>query len=290
MPPPDSHPVRFYAISQDELQPLEIPGGATDVHELFDGLPLGIYEGLRSFEGTRLLRLEQHLDRADRSLQLAGIGRRVDRSTMRIALARALELWPLPEARIRFDELSAPARALGTESATLLALSSLPELPATAREEGLVLGLASNLHRDRPLIKEARWVVRRRHADHRSEHVYERVLLDEEGRILEGTSSNLFLVKDGVIFTAGAGVLEGVTRGIALEVAAQAGVPVRPEALAVDDVARCQEAFLTSASRGLLPVRSIGGRLVGAGRPGPIWRSLHELYLTLVQREARPPA
>lgn len=285
MPP---SPVHLYAVTPEGPVRLPVPDSVRDLQDLYDGLPLGIYEGLRTFGGPNYLRLDAHFDRADRSLAAVGYDLRIDRDAMRRALHVAAREWTDGDARMRFDVLPEPARSLGTESRTLLALAPVGKLPADAFTHGLVLGIADHLHRRRPRVKEAQWIRDRRDAALSTTDVYEYALLDEQGRVLEGTTSNLFFVRDGVVLTAGPGVLEGVTRALVFELAERNGIEVRLEAVPLADVPGCDEAFLTSASRGPVPVTRLGDHVVGSGRPGPVARTIREAYDALVRAEARP--
>lgn len=87
--------------------------------------------------------------------------------------------------------------------------------------------------------------------------VNEILLLDEEGRVLEGTQTNFFAIVGGVVYTAGDGVLEGSIRKMVLEECAQAGIPLvltPPNATEMD---RWEEAFISSTSRLVLPIDEV---------------------------------
>ena len=104
------------------------------------------------------------------------------------------------------------------------------------------------------------------------------VLLNERGEVAECTAANIFTVKNGKIYTPplSSGCLEGVTRGILLEIAPEAGVSVIEQALRPADLYEAEEAFLSSTNRNLLAVDEIAGRRV-ATAPGPLTRKLDEL-------------
>src|SRR5262249_40292023 len=115
--------------------------------------------------------------------------------------------------------------------------------------------------------------------------VHEGLLVGEEGALLEGLSSNFFAWHEGELRTEEERALDGVTRSIVLEVA-MSSVPVRREAVRLADLPRVAESFLTSASRGILPVVAVGGRSIGSGRPGPLTMRLTKLFDQLLEREA----
>ena len=109
------------------------------------------------------------------------------------------------------------------------------------------------------------------------------VLLDEAGNLTEGRGSNVFLVKDGVVATPqGQFVLEGVTRGVVLELAGGLDVPTEERDLDLYDAYTADEAFLTSTSLCICPISSVNGAPVGDGRvPGPVTQRLMSAFSDL---------
>ena len=105
-------------------------------------------------------------------------------------------------------------------------------------------------------------------------------MLDVDGRLNEGTGQNLFLVRDGELLTPrGAMVLEGVSRGVVLDLARELGIPAREADLDPYDGYTSDEAFLTSTSLCMCPVRSIDHRPLAEEKiPGPITRRLMDAY------------
>ena len=105
-------------------------------------------------------------------------------------------------------------------------------------------------------------------------------MLDVEGRLNEGVGQNLFLVRGGELLTPrGAMVLEGVSRGVVLDLTAGLGIPARESDLDLYDAYTSDEAFLSSTSLCICPVRSIDHRpLAEAAIPGPITRRLMDAY------------
>ena len=114
--------------------------------------------------------------------------------------------------------------------------------------------------------------------------IEEALLLSEDGVILEGLSSNFFAVLDGALRTAEERVLPGITRALVLD-AAQPITPVVRRAVGRDELRRVQEAFITSASRGILPVVRIDGAPIGDGRVGGVTRAVTDAFAALVARE-----
>lgn len=108
----------------------------------------------------------------------------------------------------------------------------------------------------------------------------EAILVDPSGVLLEGTRSNLFFVRDGVLYTPAleSGILAGVTREKVLVAAGRENLSVNEGIHLVRELGEADEAFLTFTSAGVMPVTDVGGRPVGNGRMGPITRRLRSAY------------
>ena len=104
------------------------------------------------------------------------------------------------------------------------------------------------------------------------------VMLNERGEVAECTSANIFAVKDGKICTPplSSGCLEGITRGILLEIAPEAGLSVVEQTLRPEDLYSAEEVFITSTNRNLISVGEVAGQSIPA--PGPVCQRLLELF------------
>ena len=114
----------------------------------------------------------------------------------------------------------------------------------------------------------------------------EALMLGRGGQILEGASSNLFIVKDGRVRTPEPqpGILVGITRATVIEAAKAQGLAVDEGEIAPDDLFSADEAFITSSIREVMPVVSADGRTIGDGTPGPVTKALHAGYLRAVAK------
>ena len=104
------------------------------------------------------------------------------------------------------------------------------------------------------------------------------VMLNERGEVAECTSANIFTVKDGKVLTPplNSGCLEGVTRGILMEIAPEAGVSVVEQALRPEDLYSADEVFISSTNRNLISAGEIAGHKIAA--PGPVCDRLNDLF------------
>lgn len=106
------------------------------------------------------------------------------------------------------------------------------------------------------------------------------VLLNERGEVSECTAANIFVVRNDKVVTPplSSGCLEGVTRGVLMEIAAEAGTAVVEQTLRPDDLYAAEEVFITSTNRNVIGVKEIAGRVLGAGVTGELTKKLDETF------------
>ncbi len=112
---------------------------------------------------------------------------------------------------------------------------------------------------------------------------FEGVMRNYRGELSECTTSNLFIVKNGVALTPplDAGLLPGITREFLFDVGKQIDVDVREQILRDDDLFDADEAFLTSTTREVVPIVTVNDRTIGAGKPGAVTGKLLNAFRTL---------
>ena len=113
----------------------------------------------------------------------------------------------------------------------------------------------------------------------------EAVLLDQQGYVGEATGENLFLVKNGVLYTppAEGGILEGITRASLLQIAQDQGIKVAEKTFSRDYLYCADEVFLCGTAAELTPVREVDNRRIGAGEMGPVTRGLQQTFFRAVR-------
>ncbi|MCP3919477.1 MAG: hypothetical protein GY711_28400 [bacterium] len=289
-PSPDATTLRpqIFAVTRNGPQRLALPSGATDVGDVLDGLPQGIYEGMRTFDHDRFFGLNEHVDRAERSMAAAGLTGELDRPTLLRNIDAVARGWPGPDCKLRFDVLAGPASELGTDAEVLISVFPFQPPSPAAYTNGVRVQLVTSLRRDEPHVKHASFIRERKQIAWGGPDNFEPILVDPEGCLLEGVMSNFFAVQNGAVRTAAGGVLQGVTRACVIRLARDAGIEVIQEAVHSDELDALDEAFFTTSVRSIVPIVSIANTELGDGRPGEVTRGLMQAYGSLSRRAARP--
>src|SRR4030095_5032383 len=104
----------------------------------------------------------------------------------------------------------------------------------------------------------------------------EAIMLNAEGYVAECTGDNVFIVKDGHVYTPplSAGALYGITRRVVMEIAEESGYPVSAPNLTRYDLFTADECFLTGTGAEIVPIVKIDGRVIASGNPGPVTKKL----------------
>ena len=109
---------------------------------------------------------------------------------------------------------------------------------------------------------------------------YDGLMLNSDGFVSECTTSNFYLVKNGGVKTAdpGCGILVGITRKMLIEVARENGIAVQECKISPEEIPAVDELFITSTTKGVMPVTMCDGKKIGDGKPGPVSIKLRSLY------------
>ena len=138
----------------------------------------------------------------------------------------------------------------------------------------------NHVARPYPLIKSTNYLFGLIPLNKGSKSNFESLYITPEGEITEAMSSNFFLCKDGKLITAPVGkVLQGVTRGIILTLAREAGFTVEERCPREEELAEAEEAFITGSVKEILPVVKVGSQRIGSGKPGPVVQHLRRVFL-----------
>jgi branched-chain amino acid aminotransferase len=130
-------------------------------------------------------------------------------------------------------------------------------------------------------------VLARREA--KAKRAYEAILLTADEKLSDGITSNIYIVRDRKLLTPShaAGIVEGITRGVVLDLAREIGLQIVEGLFEVNEIAEADEMFLTSSTREIVPISSVDGKPVGNGQPGPVTHMLLRAYRTAIERLAQ---
>lgn len=133
------------------------------------------------------------------------------------------------------------------------------------------------------------WPYLRARAYARERGAYESILVDTRDRLTEGAMTNLFLVRDGTLFTPSADgpFLKGITREVVMDLARKEEIAVEEAALVPEELSAADEAFLTNSAVGLVPLVELDGDKVGSGEEGEMARALRKAYARTLTTETR---
>jgi len=281
--------INLYQVQKNQISSVTLPE-MSSLDVITRQLPDGYYSTFRTYDGcTRVIGLTAHLHR------LPG----VDASSLRRTLLSLLEPYrPAGETRVRVT--------LTKHGELYIAIEPLKLLAREIYKNGVRVETTS-LYRNDPRVKSTSFIGasndERKHIAQRG--IFE-ALLVKNGRILEGMTSNFFYIlrapesasttlrsaaqraqcQRDILYTAQRDILLGITRTMVIRAARGRGVEVRYRPLKLDQLPAVKEAFITSSSRGIVPVVQIDDVKVGKGRVGQTTKLLMKAYEEYVLKHA----
>jgi branched-chain amino acid aminotransferase len=257
----------------------------------------GLFETMRAYNG-HIFRLDSHLSRLRCSAESIGLSNSIlttdeGKQSLKAACVATLEANKLKNARLRLT-VSAGEGDMTPDPGTcfsptvLVTTRNLVPLPPEKYETGFKAALSSlRRNSQSPLsrLKSTCYIenVLARTAA-RAAGCDEAIFLNEQEYLAEGSTTNVFLVSNGELITPSleSGVLPGITRDSVLEIARASHLKATERWVQLNELVEAQEAFLTNSILELMPLVSIEGRTIGAGKPGKLTRDLLFAYRKLV--------
>lgn len=248
-----------------------------------------VFETLRTY-GGRLFRRDEHVERLFRSCDRILITPPANAEQINDEMSRAMNALGLPECVVRVmitrgtGPLGLDVRRAREPMRVVMALPLLPPA-AEVYANGIAAGLSHGARAtDGTAAAGAKYsnylssVLALHHAHEQGQS--EAIAVGMHGEILEGTTSNLFVIKDNVLRTPplNSGILEGITRRVVLELARTLNISAHVGVLFPSDVYRADEAFITGTVRELVAVTRVDDVVIGSGRPGPMTQRLLEAF------------
>jgi len=255
----------------------------------------GIFEGIRAYHG-RVFKLDEHLKRLYESAQSIQLNIGISKGDMQEIVFETLRRNGLDDAYIRLV-VSRGKGDLGLDptkcpvAAIFCIADQIKIFEKKMYEQGLpVVTVAirrNNMDSLSPRIKSLNYlnnILAKIEANEAG--AVEGVMLNQDGYVAEGTSDNIFIVRNGALITPplSAGLLEGITRESVLQLAGPLGIVAREELFTRHDLYTADECFLSGTAAELIPVTKVDGRVIGEGVPGDVYKQLLVAFraLTLV--------
>jgi branched-chain amino acid aminotransferase len=266
-----------------ELIELDYPEERDSFDSITMAIPGGAYTTFRTYEHDKSLRLDAHLERLTETSQLAGQPLGYDPSDIRPYIGEILAQYTEEQdlrVRIVID--------LNQNPGEIYLMSEQLRIPSEIEYRNGVKLITCEHQRKNPKAKLTRSIHGAQEIrDGLHEDVHEALILDDNGYILEGLTSNFFAIYRGELWTNEEDVLSGVTRSLLIEVAESAGIQINYQSIKLGLTGEIEEAFITSSSRAILPVVQINNTIISHGVPGFITRMLMYLFKNKIKGEIK---
>jgi branched-chain amino acid aminotransferase len=260
----------------------------------------GLFQTMRAYHGKIFL-LDRHVQRLREAAEVIGVGEKVGGLDLEKACNDTLKANKLKDARVRLtvtngDNLALPWVEAGGPPTVVVNARPFTPFPAEKYSEGFKVGIASVRRMKQSIISSMKSVnylvnvMARMEASARG--LDEALLLNEEGYIAEGGSSNVFFIREGRLVTPSpeSGLIPGVTREAVIGMAGSLGIAVSEGTVGIGAIKKSDEMFMTNAIIEVMPVTEVrddrgGVAVIGKGKPGEITRRLMSAYREMVEKE-----
>jgi branched-chain amino acid aminotransferase len=259
----------------------------------------GVFEGIRAYNG-RVFKLAEHIERLFASAKAILLTIPLSPDALSRAVVETCRKNKLRDAYIRLVVTRGPG-GLGLDpkkcpkASIIIIAGKIQVYPPALYARGLdivTVPTVRNLHSAvNPAIKSLNYlnnILAKIEANNAG--VEEAIMLNAEGYVSECTADNIFIVKRGELHTPPlyAGALYGITRATVMDLARAAGMTVAESNLTRYDVFNADEVFLTGTGAELIPVVKVDARVIGSGKPGPVFSALKDRYHTLTTTTGEP--
>jgi branched-chain amino acid aminotransferase len=276
-----------------------VPWREAQVHVLTHTLHygMGVFEGLRAYhaeQGTAIFRLKAHTDRLYRSARILGMDIPFEKATLNAAHKAVIRQNNLDSAYIRpMCFYGSEGMGLRADNLKVHTIIAAWDWGSYLGEEGMEKGIrirTSSFTRHHVNITMCKAKANGNYMNSMlalqealRDGYDEALLLDVDGFVAEGSGENIFIVRNGVIYTPElTSALEGITRDTIFTLAQDNGLEIREKRITRDEVYIADEAFFTGSAAEVTPIRELDGRSIGSGSRGPITEKLQSQYFDLV--------
>ena len=264
-------------------------------HTLHYGL--GVFEGVRAYlteEGTKIFRLEDHTNRLFESADAVNMEIPFSKDKLNDVQKEIFKVNNLEEGYIRpmcfYGAQGMGLRADNLKTHCIVAAWEWPSyMSPEAFEEGIKIKISSYKRQTNNLVSRSKvngnYVTSIMALQEAMQEGFdEALLLDDESNISEGSGENLFLVKDGMLFTPDlAASLNGITRKSIISLAQEEGIEVKVKKINLNEILDADELFFTGTAAEVVPIRTVDQNIIANGQRGPITTILQKKYFDQVR-------
>ncbi len=266
--------------TQNDSYKLDVLENASNLDDASQKLSGGVYTTFRTYQHNKALHLLDHFDRLEHSVKLQGRDLVLPRIALCNALREIINLYPASDIRFRIHCSLLPE----THRFYVMAEPFTP-YPEALYDNG-VKAITLEMQRENPASKATNFIdltdeIRK----NKPAGVNEYLMIGSDQTVLEGMSSNIFIVVDRTIWTAEKGILPGITRQMVLKVISGLKLNINFKGFPAKKLLSIDEMFITSASRGVMPVTNIDEVPVGNSLPGPITQLIRSEFDKQLQSE-----
>lgn len=262
---------------------LDVLENASSLDDASQRLAGGVYTTLRTYQHNKALGLQDHFDRLEHSVKLLGRDLVIPGLVLRNALREIINQYPASDVRLRIHCSLLPE----THHLYLMAEPFTP-YPEALYGNG-VKAITLEMQRENPASKATNFIdLTGDYRKNKPAGVNEYLMIGSGQTVLEGMSSNIFIVVDKTVWTAEKGILPGITRQLVLKVISGLKLKITFDGFPANRLLSIDEMFITSASRGVMPVTIIDDVPVGNGLPGPITQLIRAEFEKQLQSELEP--
>lgn len=250
----------------------------------------GVYEVVKVYNGS-LFTAKEHLTRLGQSMQKIGMETPFDLSNLHRLLEELVEKNGLQDGMIYLQVTRgthARQHWFPPADTPVVVTGYTKEMPrpTSLMEKGVKAHVTADIRWLRCDIKSLNLLGNVLAKQEATKHDAFEAVLHREGTVTEGSSSNLYMVKDDVIYTHPATnlILNGITRQVLLAECKKAGLTVMEKSFTLDELRLADECFLTSTTSEVMPIVQIDNDLVSSGEVGPITRKCQSLFSSLIEQ------
>lgn len=254
----------------------------------------GIFEGIRFYNG-RVFRLEEHIDRLYDSARAICLMIPIDKTAMTQATVETIRKNGLRDGYVRLvvtrgDGDLGLNPALCLKATIIIIAAKITLYPADKYEHGLGIVTCATRRIPHgalsPMVKSLNYLNNiLAKIESQNAGAGEGLMLNEQGYVAECTGDNVFIAKNGRLYTPpiSSGALAGVTRAVVIEIAREAGIPISEPDITRYDIWTADECFLTGTAAEVIPVVTLDRREIGDGKVGPLTKRLMTRFHELTQ-------